>query len=117
MCATKCARRGGARRAAPGRRGDVEGLNDVLAASEVITAHLERGDLSDGLVHDVVRLRLFEIGEALKEVDDALLGRASRRHHGRPLETYATGSRVRPMSVIFAVHPVASEDDLDDLGL
>lgn len=55
------------------KRGDAERLDDVLAASEAITVHLARGGLSDGLVYDAVRLRLIEIGEALKDVDDTLL--------------------------------------------
>jgi len=40
---------------------------DILAATEAIRSHLQRGDLSsDGLVFDAVRIRLLEIGEAVK---------------------------------------------------
>lgn len=37
-----------------------------MAAIDAIRAHLERGDLHDGLVFDAVRVRLIEIGEAVK---------------------------------------------------
>jgi uncharacterized protein with HEPN domain len=37
-----------------------------VAAADAIRAHLERGDLHDGLVFDAVRVRLIEIGEAVK---------------------------------------------------
>ncbi len=33
-----------------------------------IGSHLSRGDLSDGLVFDGVRIRLLEIGEAVKAI-------------------------------------------------
>ncbi|MEZ0492123.1 DUF86 domain-containing protein [Kineococcus sp. TBRC 1896] len=50
-------------------------LLDVQAALEAIDAHTRRGDLSDGLVFDAVRVRLIEIGEAVKAVpDDVLTG-------------------------------------------
>ena len=38
-----------------------------------IRAHLTRGDLSDGLVFDAVRLRLLEVGEAVKAISPSLL--------------------------------------------
>lgn len=41
-------------------------LLDVLAALEPIDDHVSRGELSDGLVFDAVRVRLIEIGEAVK---------------------------------------------------
>lgn len=47
-------------------RRDRERLTDVLDAIDAIRSHLDRGDLSDGLVFDAVRLRLIEIGEAAK---------------------------------------------------
>jgi uncharacterized protein with HEPN domain len=40
-------------------------LADIQAAIEVIRSHLQRGDLSDGLIFDAVRIRLLEIGEAV----------------------------------------------------
>jgi 8-oxo-dGTP diphosphatase len=41
-------------------------LADIQAAIDAIRSHLQRGDLSDGLVFDAVRIRLLEIGEAVK---------------------------------------------------
>lgn len=48
-------------------RADAERLDDVLAAAAAIESHLERGTLADGLVFDAVRVRLIEIGEAVKD--------------------------------------------------
>jgi uncharacterized protein with HEPN domain len=52
-------------------REDLERLDDIRAAIAAID--LERGTLSDGLVYDAVRVRLIEIGEAVKDLDPALL--------------------------------------------
>ncbi len=57
-------------------RHDEDRLRDVLEAIGVIRAHLQRGDLHDGLVYDAVRVRLIEIGEAIKSVDPDLLDEA-----------------------------------------
>ena len=46
-----------------------ERLADIVDAITAIRSHLTRGDLSDGLVFDAVRLRLIEIGEAVKLLD------------------------------------------------
>lgn len=54
-------------------RRDDERLADVLASAEAIRSHLERGGLDDGLVFDAVRVRLIEIGEAVKDIDPVLL--------------------------------------------
>jgi hypothetical protein len=43
-------------------------LADIQAAIGAIRAHLQRGDLSDGLIFDTVRIRLLEIGEAVKSL-------------------------------------------------
>jgi len=58
-------------------RGDRQRLEDILAAIDAIRAHLTRGDLSDALVFDAVRVRLIEIGEAVKSVSAALLAEES----------------------------------------
>ncbi|HEV2373328.1 MAG TPA: HepT-like ribonuclease domain-containing protein [Streptosporangiaceae bacterium] len=50
-----------------------ERLTDILAAIEAIRSHMQRGTLSDGLVFDAVRIRLLEIGEAVKALPDDLL--------------------------------------------
>ena len=41
-------------------------LADIQAAIDAIRSPLQRGDLADGLVFDAVRIRLLEIGEAVK---------------------------------------------------
>ena len=48
-------------------------LSDIQAAIDAIRSHLQRGELSDGLVFDAVRIRLLEIGEAVKALPDDLL--------------------------------------------
>jgi uncharacterized protein with HEPN domain len=48
-------------------------LADIQAAIEAIRSHLQRGDLSDGLVFDAVRIRLLEIGEAVKALPTEML--------------------------------------------
>ncbi len=48
-------------------------LADIQAAIDAIRSHLQRGDLSDGLIFDAVRIRLLEIGEAVKTLPTELL--------------------------------------------
>ena len=48
-------------------------LLDVQAALDAIDSHVQRGDLSDGMVFDAVRVRLIEIGEAVKALPPELL--------------------------------------------
>ncbi|WP_375479547.1 hypothetical protein [uncultured Jatrophihabitans sp.] len=45
---------------------DKRRLTDITDAITAIESHLSRGDLSDGLIFDAVRIRLLEIGEAEK---------------------------------------------------
>lgn len=54
------------------RRDDAR-LADIVASADAIASHLERGGLDDGLVYDAVRVRLIEIGEAVKDVSPELL--------------------------------------------
>jgi uncharacterized protein with HEPN domain len=54
-------------------RHDDDRLADITDAITAIRSHLSRGDLSDGLVFDAVRLRLIEIGEAVKQLDPTLV--------------------------------------------
>ncbi len=54
-------------------RHDEEHLADIVDAITAIRSHLTRGDLSDGLIFDTVRLRLIEIGEAVKLLDPQLV--------------------------------------------
>lgn len=52
---------------------DQQRIAGILAAIEAIRAHLLRGTLDDGLVFDAVRIRLLEIGEAVKAISADLL--------------------------------------------
>lgn len=54
-------------------RHDDQRLTDILASATAIADHTRRGGLDDGLVFDAVRVRLIEIGEAVKSIDPALL--------------------------------------------
>ncbi len=54
-------------------RSDAQRCDDIIAACEAIASHLQRGDLADGLVFDAVRVRLMEIGEAVKSIDPAIV--------------------------------------------
>ena len=48
-------------------------LADIQAAVDAIRSHLQRGDLSDALIFDAVRIRLLEIGEAVKALPAEML--------------------------------------------
>lgn len=48
-------------------------LADIQAAINAIRSHLQRGNLTDGLVFDAVRIRLLEIGEAVKALPAEML--------------------------------------------
>lgn len=54
-------------------RRDDERLRDIVDSAEAIASHLGRGGLDDGLVFDAVRVRLIEIGEAVKDIDPEIL--------------------------------------------
>jgi uncharacterized protein with HEPN domain len=54
-------------------RRDRQRVADITVACEAIEAHMNRGDLTDGLVYDAVRVRLIEIGEAAKVISPELL--------------------------------------------
>lgn len=43
------------------KRYDDQRLSDIESAITAIHAHLARGELSDGLIFDAVRIRLVEI--------------------------------------------------------
>lgn len=55
------------------KRYDEQRLHDIDAAVTAIRSHLARGELSDGMVFDAVRIRLLEIGEAVKAISPSLL--------------------------------------------
>ncbi len=54
-------------------RRDGDRLQDILDAIDAIRSHVARGELTDGLVFDAVRVRLIEIGEAIKAISPELL--------------------------------------------
>ena len=55
------------------KRDDPQRLDDILIAIDAIRTHLTRGSLSDGLVFDAIRVRLIEIGEAVKALSQDVL--------------------------------------------
>lgn len=56
-------------------RHDASRLADIIEAIDAIRDHLTKGGLSDGLVYDAVRVRLIEIGEAVKAISPELIER------------------------------------------
>lgn len=54
-------------------RRDQSRLTDIGEAISAIRSHLTKGALDDGLIYDAVRVRLIEIGEAVKGLDPALV--------------------------------------------
>ncbi len=54
-------------------RYDDQRLVDIAAAIAAIRDHLTHGDVSNGLIFDAVRVRLIEIGEAVKAISPDLL--------------------------------------------
>lgn len=54
---------------------DERRLTDILDAIAAIESHLTRGDLSDGLIFDAARIRLLEIGEAVKAIPTEVTNR------------------------------------------
>lgn len=54
-------------------RDDRQRLDDITAAIAAIREHVGRGDVLDGLIFDAVRVRLIEIGEAVKALPRELL--------------------------------------------
>lgn len=54
-------------------RRDLERLSDIRDAISAIRSHIARGELSDGLIFDAVRIRLVEIGEAIKALPAELV--------------------------------------------
>jgi uncharacterized protein with HEPN domain len=54
-------------------RRDRQRLADIRVAVEAIRGHMARGELTDDLVFDAVRIRLVEIGEAVKSLSAPLI--------------------------------------------
>ena len=77
---------------------------DIQAAIDAIRSHLQRGDLPRGLIFDTVRIRLLEIGEAVRRYRTTCWPRNHRSRAGRcpyarpprpPVLRYRGASRVR----------------------
>jgi uncharacterized protein with HEPN domain len=89
-------------------------LEDILAATAAIRSHLSRGALTDGLVFDGVRIRLLEIGEAVKALPRDLLQR-------RPEIPWSEIARMRDhlahryFDTTHAILQATVENDLPDL--
>ncbi len=47
-------------------------LRDILAACEAIAAYVERSDRDEQIVFDAIRIRLVEIGEAVKDLGESV---------------------------------------------
>lgn len=47
-------------------------LLDIIAACDAIARHIERADVPDDIVFDAIRVRLIEIGEAVKDLEPSL---------------------------------------------
>ena len=56
-------------------RPDSERLLDIQLACEAITSYVARIDADEDLVFDAIRARLIEVGEAVKDLNPALLSR------------------------------------------
>lgn len=54
-------------------RPDHERLGDIQAACGAIADYLAREGADDDIVFDAIRVRLIEIGEAVKDIDPELL--------------------------------------------
>lgn len=54
-------------------RSDSQRLEDILAAIQAIRVYLRSGALEEPIVYDAVRMRLIEVGEAVKALDPELL--------------------------------------------
>jgi uncharacterized protein with HEPN domain len=50
------------------RRADTR-LEDIAAACDAIRRYIRRADMDDEIVFDAIRIRLIEIGEAVKDLD------------------------------------------------
>jgi uncharacterized protein with HEPN domain len=79
-------------------------LLDIAAAVDAINGYLESGDLSEGIVYDACRVRLIEIGEAVKRLDADLLATepcvpASAEGRRRHRLGSWPGPRTRPATV------------------
>lgn len=95
-------------------RRDLQRLDDILAAIDAIRSHVARGGLADGLVFDAVRVRLIEIGEAVKSLDPQLVA-------GEPGIPWAEVAQMRDLlahryfDTSHAIVAATVDNDLPDL--
>jgi uncharacterized protein with HEPN domain len=54
---------------------ELQRLEDIQLAIDAIYSYAQRGDLTDGMVFDAIRIRLLEVGEAVKALPPELLQR------------------------------------------
>ena len=47
-------------------------LQDILSACAAIARYVERSDIDGDIVFDAIRVRLIEIGEAVKDLDETM---------------------------------------------
>lgn len=55
------------------KRADTARLRDIRVAAGAIVDYIARGDADGDLVFDAIRMRLVEIGEAVKDIDPGTL--------------------------------------------
>jgi uncharacterized protein with HEPN domain len=89
-------------------------LDDIQAAIDAIRSHLQRGGLSDGLIFDAVRIRLLEIGEAVKALPDELLA-AQPSIPWRQITRMRDHLAHRYFDTAHAILQATVDDDLPDL--
>jgi uncharacterized protein with HEPN domain len=94
------------------KRYDDQRLDDIETAITAIRAHLMRGDLSDGLVFDAVRIRLLERGEAVKAITPALLATET----GIPWKNIAAMRDQLAHRYFDTEHAIVQGTVTDDLG-
>jgi hypothetical protein len=80
-------------------------LADIQAAIDAIRSHLQRGDLTDGLIFDAVRIRLLEIGEAVKALPDDLLATQPSYRGGRSRAYWCTTPAINTGSLLQDASP------------
>ena len=96
-------------------RDDETRLADITAAIEAIRSHVQRGDPSDGLVFDAVRIRILEIGEAVKALPKELVAT-------EPAIPWSEIARMRDnlahryFDTNHAIVKATVDNDLDDLS-
>jgi uncharacterized protein with HEPN domain len=89
-------------------------LADIQAAIDAIRSHLQRGDLSDGLIFDAIRIRLLEIGEAVKAPPDDLVA-TQPSIPWRQIARMRAHLAHRYFDTAHAIMPATVDEDLPDL--